>query len=80
MFIIAVTNCNVADVKGIAERIRNQIEQTPMRYNNINVQLTVSIGVSRIGRAGIIEDIEKADKMLYRAKEERRNKAVFEFG
>jgi diguanylate cyclase (GGDEF)-like protein len=79
-FILAVTHCNVADVKGIAERIRNQIEQTPLHYNNIDVQLTVSVGVSKLGSGAITEDIEIADKMLYRAKNEGRNKVVFEFG
>ena len=60
----------------IAERIRSRIADVPVRFGKENISVTVSIGVYGMDSVGDIEVgeyIEKADKALYKAKENGRN-------
>ena len=58
----------------IAERIRQAIEKHLFRYHNVEIPVTVSIGVA-IMRDGLDETflVEKADKALYLAKRMGKN-------
>ena len=64
----------------IAQRLRTTIENKIFVYENINIKLTISIGINCSPKTfkNIHEAIKYADKMLYQAKKSGRNKVVFE--
>ncbi|MCC5451059.1 GGDEF domain-containing protein [Rheinheimera sp. UJ51] len=78
-FIIAIANISETNIKAVAERIRQKIANTPLLYNNLNIPLTLSIGVSQYSGADVQDDIKTADAMLYQAKGNGRNQTVFSF-
>ncbi|AOJ10689.1 GGDEF domain-containing protein [Burkholderia mayonis] len=63
---------------GIAERVRTSIANASFGIDGKHTPVTVSIGVSQYGRDGdTVDDIlSAADKLLYRAKHEGRNRVV----
>jgi len=65
----------------VAERIRKKIEETEFVVEEHKIKITVSIGVSEVDfeeleEKGIIKFIKEADKLLYKAKKEGRNRVV----
>lgn len=76
-FSIIMPEANQRDGLGLAERIRQDVEQSNFGSENKGMKCTISIGVSSCPDAGIktIEDlIHKADNALYKAKSEGRNR------
>jgi diguanylate cyclase (GGDEF)-like protein/PAS domain S-box-containing protein len=63
-----------------AERIRSACEQLAIDYAGSLIRVTVSVGVStlRDGEGGLEGMLERADRALYAAKEEGRNRVEFE--
>lgn len=62
-----------------AELIRKKVEQARYSYNEIDLSVTVTIGVSTIGENETIDElINRADRALYKGKHEGKNKIVFE--
>ena len=74
-FAVIAPNTDRAAAGVLAERFRNAIESAPWQKRSV----TVSIGVACSGDAVVSSErlIEAADKALYRAKAEGRNRAVF---
>ena len=61
----------------IAERIRTKLENTTIENFDTDFSVTASMGVTSWNMTATIEgNIEKADKALYQAKKEGRNKAI----
>ncbi len=60
----------------IAEKIRNHLEGCVIEVDNIKIQRTISIGLSEFDYSiDTFEDlIDKADKAMYRSKEDGKNK------
>lgn len=76
-FAAILPGCNRKDAEMIAQRIRSKLASTPINIEDeLQIKVTVSIGVSLIRQA--VPDIEAlllaADKALYRAKENGRNR------
>ncbi len=73
---ITVGEENVADFEREMERLRSFIEGHLFRTGNIMIQLTVSIGIG--ARDGVLDRraVEVADQMLYKAKNNGRNRVV----
>jgi diguanylate cyclase (GGDEF)-like protein len=76
-FLIVAPNCNMYDTFQLAERIRNNVCQVPIQSERGPIAVSASFGVS----AATAEDnpdpkalIEAADRALYRAKAEGRNR------
>lgn len=78
-FIVAVVNSDESKLKTMVERVRSQMERTPLKFNGMTIPITLSIGVSKYSKADILQNIEVADTMLYQAKNNGRNQAVFSF-
>jgi diguanylate cyclase len=77
-FAIALPETEAAFAPEIAERIRQTIEQTDIRFEDIQVPVTASIGVALLGDddKDIEALIQRADQALYKAKSDGRNKVV----
>ena len=66
-----------SDAWKLAERIRQAIEQTPLSHHGDQIQITVSIGLTSgsLNSDNIEGLIQRADKYMYRAKSEGRNRS-----
>ncbi|MGF1710246.1 diguanylate cyclase [Vibrio kagoshimensis] len=76
-FAVVLPNTNLEKAIEVANRIRALVAQTPFVSKDKPLHLTVSIGVSVLTKQDQLEVlIEKADKALYDAKNEGRNRVV----
>ena len=80
-FVVILTNTQAAGAKLLAERIRASIEARTIPANGNNARVTVSIGVAELGIAeSKVDLVERADEMLYCAKERGRNQVAMAEG
>ncbi len=75
--------CPDTDLQGasrLAERVRQQIDCLSVRYDKISIHITTSIGISCMHNEDpSLEDIiRRADRQLYKAKTEGRNRCLAE--
>jgi len=77
-FVVILTETNSKNALIPLERLRKAVENNAFRYNNENLKITISIGVT-----SDIQDVntpwemfDLADKALYDAKENGRNRVV----
>jgi diguanylate cyclase (GGDEF)-like protein len=78
-FLIILQNIkSIDDALQVAEKIRQRVEQTPIKLNNATIKKTVSIGVSvfPIHCHQAWECVKNADLALYKAKNDGRNRVV----
>ena len=77
-FSILLGNTSITGAAVIAEKMRSVIENTAFNYNNTVIKLTISIGISELNdQHNSIEELYKqADKQLYLAKNNGRNRVV----
>ena len=77
-FIFVLNNADERVAHDIAERIRRRINDNVFQYDGIKIHLTRSLGVysSKGLDISMDEAVDKADKNLYRAKDNGRNKIV----
>ncbi len=76
-FAVVLPETTCEDAVSFAERIREEIAGRPFEYDGESFSVTISLGVaSTIGHVAItpLELIEGADRALYRAKHEGRNR------
>ncbi|WP_299225863.1 sensor domain-containing diguanylate cyclase [Sulfurihydrogenibium sp.] len=76
-FLILLPNTELKDAVEIVERIRKDLEKSPLYYNGKEIKLTASFGLAEVDKNKYINEIIKeADEKLYKAKELGRNKVV----
>lgn len=78
-FVVMLPETDLDAAYSLAQRIRQEIANTAVECDGTVIQFTVSIGVTtlKLGADKVIEDtLERADKALYRAKNEGRNRTV----
>ena len=75
-FTVLLNNTSLKGAQVIAEKIRRTIENKVFSYNQTPIDITISIGVSELSTGNTcIEDLYKqADKQLYIAKNNGRNR------
>jgi diguanylate cyclase (GGDEF)-like protein len=74
-FLLILSDTHLASAEIIAERLRRSIES--IKFAELDRQVTVSLGVTEIKSSDSKEAlIERADKALYKAKGEGRNRIV----
>ncbi|OOM07455.1 GGDEF domain-containing protein [Clostridium saccharobutylicum] len=75
-FAIVFRNTDIKEATLHSERIRKAIENHNFKYDNINISVTASFGVSsiseEINNSGLL--LQKADEQLYIAKKKGRNR------
>jgi diguanylate cyclase (GGDEF)-like protein len=87
-FTIILPDTNIKGAKYFAERIRTQIDETPLQIDEDILHITVSIGVAvyygtnaRINRQEVLENlINRADTAMYKAKTKSRNRVEYDYG
>ena len=73
-FIVLLPDVNLERSLTVAQKIRHFIEENPFREDDIEILITVSIGVSQYKSGNKLEKfINEADKALYIAKKSGRN-------
>jgi len=62
--------------KIVAERLREAIEKNVFSYNNVDLHITISMGISEFPRNGekLNKLVDAADEMLYKAKKDGKNR------
>jgi len=78
-FVVTLPNVVHDDVYGTAERIRKSVEASVFHIGDLELEVTISVGVaSKTDQVTALADIiANADKALYEAKEAGRNTVVF---
>jgi diguanylate cyclase (GGDEF)-like protein len=77
-FGLILPETNLEQAKVVAERIQKMWEQTPSSLDGVKIQSTVSIGVAEANEtdASFDDVLRRADLMMYKAKEQGRNRVV----
>ncbi|MGA1862350.1 diguanylate cyclase [Deferribacter thermophilus] len=76
-FLIVLPGLNSYSTSKVAERIRKEVENRSFHAVNIDLKVTISLGVCSTKEAQDIKDlIKKADEALYKAKREGKNRTV----
>lgn len=78
-FVLVMSNCSQEAARGVAERIRQLVEATPIDTPAGFLPVTISIGLSSTlvkDGAGTTALLDSADQALYRAKDNGRNQVV----
>ena len=75
-FAILLSDTTLENAHIFAERLRAKVEKTPVKYNTIELQYTISIGIAQVtpGVSTYEAWIECADSALYQSKEGGRNR------
>jgi diguanylate cyclase (GGDEF)-like protein len=78
-FVAVVTNATEDGLRAVAERCRRPVERSELKTGPGRIRVTVSAGGS-MARAGDTPEalIERADRLMCRAKTGGRNRAEFE--
>ncbi|MGB5445784.1 MAG: GGDEF domain-containing protein, partial [Psychromonas sp.] len=73
-FIVLLPKVNIDESLIVAEKLRRSVEHNAYRKNELNIPITISIGVSQYQHNETLENlISRADLGLYRAKQSGRN-------
>ncbi|MDO8271832.1 MAG: GGDEF domain-containing protein, partial [Gammaproteobacteria bacterium] len=74
-FAIVMANTSLEDAERLTNKLRQAIEQCPFHFKEKQVQITMSFGVAAF-QPGDTSDLvfDRADKALYSAKEQGRNR------
>jgi diguanylate cyclase (GGDEF)-like protein len=73
-FLIVLPNANEKEAYAVAEKIRKNILDLIVEHGDINIDVTISLGVADIKRTKNVEELVKlADNYLYEAKGKGRN-------
>jgi diguanylate cyclase (GGDEF)-like protein len=77
-FVILLAGASPGAVLATAERMRRNVQETPVEYHHVTIRITISLGIAvASARDNDIQAvIESADHALYRAKQRGRNRAV----
>ena len=73
-FVALMPETSAKEAKLVAEKLRKKVEKSPFNFKREPVQITISFGISEFAKGESIEDVfARADKALYKSKENGRN-------
>lgn len=74
-FLVVLKGCDLTRAQGVADALRQRIEQLAFEADGQPIAVTISVGVSEHqGMAAIEDSIARADTALYAAKRDGRNR------
>lgn len=73
-FTIILPMTDAQDALAIAERLRQNVEQSKIRFENLSIQITISIGVAVYQGESADDFFKKADEAAYQSKTRGRNR------
>ena len=75
-FLLVLPGCDDVTGRAIAERVRTRLASTPVHVGDVELTVTVSLGLAWTGSSGLEPDplIHAADAALYRAKARGRDR------
>lgn len=78
-FVIILANTNLEKALVLAERIRDLVANAPANHEDLNIKVTVSLGVAELNAAAnnAQDLIAATDKQLYLAKKQGRNRVCY---
>ncbi|MFT3746652.1 MAG: diguanylate cyclase [Pyrinomonadaceae bacterium] len=78
-FGLLLTHTDIESGHAVAEAFRREIQQLEIQHSAINLSVTSSFGVAELRESDTLDSLkERADRYLYRAKDEGRNRVVSE--
>jgi len=76
-FVIALIGCDLNSAKKVAEDLRVKIEKIALKHKGKKIEITASLGVVTYkDEKSLFELINKADKAMYKAKKQGKNRVV----
>ena len=75
-FCILVCGVDAGDVTAFCEDLRRAVEKNEVRYENDSINVTISVGVCIMPHKSMEQMINRADELLYMAKNDGRNRVV----
>ncbi len=77
-FAILLPETPIEAARVVAERLRENVESTPLLRDELELTVTISIGVAEVqpDMTGIVDLMKAADRALYEAKRTGRNRVV----
>ena len=76
-FLVLLPETSLEQAMKAAERLRLSVEEMAFLYQEKSIRITISIGVTHYRPGNEVFDlVNEADKMLYAAKNEGRNRVV----
>ncbi|MDR1802490.1 MAG: diguanylate cyclase [Treponema sp.] len=73
-FVLLITDLNINEANFIMERIRENIENSVINYEGVEIRITCSIGLAQFTSGDTMETcVKKSDEALYVAKNSGRN-------
>jgi diguanylate cyclase (GGDEF)-like protein len=80
-FVVVLTNTKLNGAMLLAERIRASIAGMEIKAGEVELRVTISVGVAELQASeSSIDIIQRADRMLYRAKSRGRNLVLIDDG
>lgn len=79
-FLMVIPGLRAGEARGVLERVRLRVGETPVATENVLVPVTVSIGGAGYQGGSIDALIREADDALYRAKAQGRDRTVVDTG
>jgi diguanylate cyclase (GGDEF)-like protein len=79
-FLLILKNCDLVRGRGVAEKIRRVVGDTPISDGLISQTVTVTIGVCQYHKGSIDSMVIEADEALYAGKRTGKNKVVVSEG
>lgn len=74
-FLIILENAPLATARSIAERLRQHVEESPIKVKDVKIRLTLSLGLATARKGDDVECLlQRADAALYQAKAAGRNR------
>lgn len=78
-FVLLMPETTAEQAFKVLDKIRSAVGKTPFRFKEDPVQITISFGMSAFVQEDTLESaFERADKALYKAKSEGRNRCIIE--
>lgn len=76
-FLVIFQNTPLETAQEVAERVRARVAGTPIKLQNLSVDITISVGLATLRSGDSISTlIERADHALYTAKNQGRNRVI----